>query len=96
MDCASQKKITAWQSIDPAGQKENSQRGNRWIAPAKRKIPAWQLTDCAGQKKKFAVRQSGYCAGQKKNCGAAIRVWRLPLKKFAQGLRVAPNGWREA
>jgi hypothetical protein len=47
-------------------------------------------------KKKFAVRQSGYRAGQKKNCGAAIRVSRLPLQKFAQGLRVAPNGWREA
>jgi hypothetical protein len=90
------RKIMAWQLIDGAGQKEKSQRGNRWIAPAKRKIPARQSTDYAGQKKKIAVRQSGYRTGQKKNCGSAIRVSRLPLQKFAQGLRVAPNGWREA
>jgi hypothetical protein len=76
--------------------KGKSQRGNRWIAPAKRKFPARQSTDCAGQKKKNVVRQSGYRAGQKKNCGAAIRVSRLPLQKFAQGLRVMPNGWRKA
>jgi hypothetical protein len=76
--------------------KGKSQRGNRWVALAKRKIPARQSTDCAGQKKKIAVRQSGYCAVQKKNCGAASRVSRLPLQNFAQGLRIAPNGWREA
>jgi hypothetical protein len=61
---------------------EKFQRGNQQIAPAKRNF--------------FAVRQSGYRAYQEKNCGAAIRVLRLPLQNFAQGLRVAPNGWCEA
>jgi hypothetical protein len=96
MDCAGQKKNHGVAIDRSRRPKEKSQRGNRWVAPVKGKIPAQQSTDCAGQKKKIAVRQSEYRAGQKKNCGVAIRVSRLPLQKFAQGLRVAPNGWREA
>jgi hypothetical protein len=96
MDCAGQKKNHSVAINRSRWPKGKSQRGNRWVALVKGKIPVRQSTDCAGQKKKFAVRQSGYCAGQKKNCGTAIRVSRLPLQKFAQGLRVAPNGWRKA
>jgi hypothetical protein len=55
-----------WQLGDRAGQLKKLRRGNRRIALAKRKI---------------AARQSGYCAGQKKNCGAAINGLRRPKEQ---------------
>jgi hypothetical protein len=37
------------------------------------------------KRKKFAARQLTDCAGQKKNCGVAIRVLRRPKEKLRHG-----------
>jgi hypothetical protein len=81
MDCAGQKKITAWQSIDRASQKENHStaidglrrpkekfwRGNQQIAPAKRKKLRCGNQGIVPAKRKIVARQSGYCACLFKN-----------------------------
>jgi hypothetical protein len=83
--------------------KEKFWRSNRQIAPAKRKKLRCGNQGIAPAKRKIAARQSGYrtCLfknfhkawGSRQMVGARIEG---RAEWLVQGLRIPPNGWREA
>jgi hypothetical protein len=83
--------------------KEKLWCGNRQIAPAKRKHLRCVNQGIAPAKRKIAARQSGYRAYLFKNlhkawgsCQMVVARLEGRAKWLARGLRIPPNGWREA
>jgi hypothetical protein len=74
-----------WQLGDCAGQLKKMQRGNQRIVLAKRKIMARQSGYCTGQKKNCGTAINGFLRQKEQNSGAAIRVSHLPLQNLRQG-----------
>ncbi len=67
---------------DRASQLKKLRCGNQWIALAKRKITARRSGYCAGQKKNCGTAINGLHPPKEQNSGAAIRVSRLPLQNL--------------
>ncbi len=71
---------TKWLQMASAQESDNQMAIGGSRRPTE-KIAAWQLTGHAGQKK-IVARQSGYCAGQRNKCGAAIDGLHRPKEKI--------------